>query len=220
MRMRGLVPVLNYTLCPTDPNIQCWVTGGRQLYLLRYWIHHSVCYTVLFTTAQVVITVLLVTLSSDPLMSRFGAVFWCLLSWMLAADRLTVINRLFVTDYLWLAWLFTLKQISRTGYSTPCRKVHASIAASWLLKKQLTVDSIRCHRDVFSFWGITLILLLAICCSGNVLPFCLAKAMDFNIPAFRHGLPSLCLVMDVLSGKSTSDLTPLFQLSDRPLTSN
>jgi hypothetical protein len=36
--------------------------------------------------------------------------------------------------------------------------------------------------------------------------------MDLNIPAFRHGLPSRCLVMDVLS-----DLTPLFQLSDNML---
>jgi hypothetical protein len=58
---------------------------------------------------------------------------------------------------------------------------------------------------------------LTIHCSGNVLPFRVAQAMDFNIPAFRRGLPSRCLLMDVLSGKLTSDLTPLFQLSDSML---
>jgi hypothetical protein len=60
-------------------------------------------------------------------------------------------------------------------------------------------------------------LSLTIRCSGNLLPFRVVQAMDFSIPAFRRGLPSRCLVMDVLSGKSTSDLTPLFQLSDSML---
>jgi hypothetical protein len=59
--------------------VQCWVTGGRQLYLLRYWWHHSICYTRLFPTPRVVITVFLVTLSSGPPISCLGAVLWCLL---------------------------------------------------------------------------------------------------------------------------------------------
>jgi hypothetical protein len=118
--------------------------------LLGYEIHHWICYTRLFLTPWVIITIFLVTLSSDPPLSCLGAVLWCCLSWMLAADSLAVIN-----------WLFTLKQISRTGYSTPCREVHASIAMSWLLKKQLTVDSICYHRDVFSFLG-NMIISLAI----------------------------------------------------------
>jgi hypothetical protein len=61
---------------------------------------------------------------------------------------------------------------------------------------------------VFSFLGNTLILSLATRCSGDVLSFSVAYAMDFNIPAFRHCLPSVvrqwsftsrCLAMDVLS---------------------
>jgi hypothetical protein len=44
-------------------------------YLLGCRIHHSICYTVLFTTPRVIITIFLYTDSSDPLMSRLGAVF-------------------------------------------------------------------------------------------------------------------------------------------------
>jgi hypothetical protein len=48
--------------------VPCW------RYLLRYWRHHSVCYTALFTTLLVVLTI-----SSGPPISCLGAVPWCLL---------------------------------------------------------------------------------------------------------------------------------------------
>jgi hypothetical protein len=76
----------------------------------------------------------------------------------------------------------------------------------------IAVESIRRHGDVLSFRGNTLILSLTVRCSGNVLPFCVTQAMNFSIPAFNRGLLSRCLVMNVLSGKSTSDLTiPAFR---------
>jgi hypothetical protein len=50
---------------------------------------------------------------------------------------------------------------------------------------------------------------LAIRCSGNVLPFCVAQAMDFSIPAFRHVLPSRCLVVDVSVRKTVAQETSI-----------
>jgi hypothetical protein len=69
-----------------------------RLYLLGYRIHHSICYTCLFPTLLVVITVFPYNESRTSDVFCLGVGLWCLLSWMLAADRLTVINWLFVTE--------------------------------------------------------------------------------------------------------------------------
>jgi hypothetical protein len=68
--------------------IQCYATDGRQLYLLRYWWHHSICYTGLFTTPRVVITISPYNESWHSVMSCLGVVLGSLLSWMLAANWL------------------------------------------------------------------------------------------------------------------------------------
>jgi hypothetical protein len=72
--------------------------------------------------------------------------------------------------------------------------------------------SVRCNGNVFSFLGNMLTLFLASGCSGKTLIVPLPGNgrllfSDFNIPAFRHCLPSVaqqwsltscCLTMDVL----------------------
>jgi hypothetical protein len=56
--------------------------------LLGHRRHHSICYTRLFTTPLVVVTISFFKMSPDPLMSCLGAVLGSLLclSWMLAAN--------------------------------------------------------------------------------------------------------------------------------------
>jgi hypothetical protein len=76
------------------PIVTCWV----------YRRHHSTCYTGLFPTLLVVITVFPVTLSSGPPIPYLGAVLWCLLSWMLAADS----GWLLVADLTISVWVWVL----------------------------------------------------------------------------------------------------------------
>jgi hypothetical protein len=172
---------------------------GRQSYLLGYRIHHSVCYTALFPTPRVVTTIFPYTEFWPSDVSSRGSLLMYFVFRRLSAHWLSC-DSLTTPDWLLAVEIHLSKQIY------PDRKYHtlshdlSSIATSWLLRKQLTVDSICCRGDVLSFRGNMLILSLTIRCSCNVLPFCVAPAMDLNIPAFRHGLPSRCLVMEVLSG--------------------
>jgi hypothetical protein len=109
------------------PNVQCLANFN----LLGYWWHHSICYTGLFTTLLVVVTIFLVTMSSGPLISCLGAVLGCLLSsecWQLT-DWLTVINWLLAVE------MYSLKRISRAGYRAPSLTVVSSVATIWLLRK-------------------------------------------------------------------------------------
>jgi hypothetical protein len=115
----------------------------------------------------------------------------------LAADSgWLLVTELTIRDWLLVVEIHLLKQI----ISWP--NIAHLVSWSYLPSQQsrclgnITANSIRRHGDVLSFRGNTLILSLTIRCSGNMLPFCVAQAMDFSIPAFTRGLPSRCLVMD------------------------
>jgi hypothetical protein len=88
--------------------VPCWVTGGRQLYLLSYWIHHSVGYTVLFSTALVVITILLYTQFWPPDVMSWGGLLMSSPSegWQLTGWLLIVTPWLFATDPSYMYYFF------------------------------------------------------------------------------------------------------------------
>jgi hypothetical protein len=69
----------------------------------------------------------------------------------------------------------------------------SSIATSWLLRRCPTFNGIRCHGDVLSFRGNTLILSLTVRCSGNVLSFrCPGDGLQYSRfqAWFTESLPS------------------------------
>jgi hypothetical protein len=166
---------------------------------LVYMIHHLICYTVLFPSLLVVITIFPVTLtmSSGPPISCLGAVLWCLV--LNAGSRLWLTSRnwLFFTTVLLAIWMLLKSSPSVPNIGHLVARFIFPPATIWLLMKRLTVDSIHCHGDVFSFWSNTLLLSLAIRCSdNNCLPSrCLGMdavvqeinlRSDSTIPAFRQ----------------------------------
>jgi hypothetical protein len=64
--------------------------------------------------------------------------------------------------------IYPLKQISRTGYRPPSLTVVSSVATIWLLKKRLTVKSIRCHGSM-----------------GFSCRHCVAMDLYFSLPCIR-----------------------------------
>jgi hypothetical protein len=122
--------------------------------------------------------------------------------WLTSSNWLDYSSSCLVTDLTFRGWLLAaeihlFKQIRPDQIQNTFLHDLSSIATIWLPKRRLTVDSICCHEDVFSFWGNTLILSLAIRCSdNNCLPSrCLGMdavvqeinfQSDSTIPAFRQ----------------------------------
>jgi hypothetical protein len=83
-----------------------------------------------------------------------------------------------------------------TEYSAPWLTVYLPSQRAGYLGDAPTVNGIRCHGDVLSFRGNTLILSLTVRYTGNVLSFrCPGDGLQYS--RFQAWFTSRCVVMDV-----------------------
>jgi hypothetical protein len=163
--------------------------------------YHSIGYTVLFATLLVVITISLYTEYRPPdVLSRGGLLMYSRLEgWLLtnclvtcplfASGSVTNLTQSGCRDP-------SLNRYMRTEYSTPWLTVYLPSQRVGYLgdAQQLTVfvATETCFYFEITSWFYRSLFAVVATCSHSV-----TQAMDFSIPAFRRGLPSRCLVMDV-----------------------